>query len=378
MARLPKKAGRASSNSLPAGPHALVIANHPPRIAWRPPVDFNVYISCLLTICFGELMTGLEPTIYKCDTICPDGLISALYKAKDVTLKQVWDELPRLRREFGIPPAPSDLNPNDTRSYGGWWVKIPWPRRIDFKRYGNEPPVLSGMLQELSKNASSVARQLRALRTTGYEVDEALILVIAWREAGFNAFGNEDRLVDSYKKGGLDHFHREMNMLRPLSKKDSSKSSSSYLPEEFPKLLQKSPLYGRQSPEYTGSRRIRPVYPAMIPVKHMVEAYGARINWTRDIFIKVAEKGQQNPKSLDSDPLRAWIAAWFAGPGSCKLLMDKIKRKRTTLEAITDPSFTKQYLIPDTKELYNPIKTGLVRAAEAQLLQKLVKGVIHP
>lgn len=307
-----------------------------------------------------------------------DPLVTALINEKDVSKGTIEGKLPELRENFGIPKAKKE------NGRGGWFLKNPWSRVVDFKRSDNAEPVLYLALQSVSVHgtAKAVAKQIRNIRKTTHGIDEALTLVVAWREAGENAYGNSSEKKDSYYVGGLDHFHQEMQTIL-----------RTYLPEDFPKNLPKGELWGKSSTE-----RISKVYPAMIPINRMIEAYGARLNWSKlgfKVSIKKTLKIDTNLDSLELDAKRAWIAAYFATPGSCISFANIISKKGSgDFNLIVEPDFTNKYLIPghtmkttrDTagniksiqKEVFNSVKTGLVRAAEAKCLAELIPGLKLP
>lgn len=307
-----------------------------------------------------------------------DPLVTALINGKDVSRGTIEGKLPELRKNFGIPKA------KKKNGMGGWLLKNPWTRPVDFKRSHNAKPILYLALQAVSvpRTAKAVAKQIRNLRKTKHGIDEAFTLVIAWREGGHSAYGSSSIEADSYDLGGLDHFHKERQTILRR-----------YLPKDFPKNLKTGRLYDKQSTE-----RKSKVYPAKIPKNRMIEAYGARLNWTKlgfKVSIKKTLKINIDLDSLELDAKRAWIAAYFATPGSCVSFAKLIYKKGSgDFNLIIKPDFTNKYLIPGyrmktkrdkagnrkriRKEVFNSVKTGLVRAAEAKYLAELIPGLKLP
>jgi RHS repeat-associated protein len=267
-------------------------------------------------------------------------------------------DIPRLRKQFGIPPPPHN------RRYGGWLVNDKeGRRRIDFYVFGKkefkrgtEKPKVWRMLRKLKSHAASVARQLRGLRKTKWGVDEALTLVTTWREAGHKGFGSKKSVprVESFWHGGLDKIGKDQTILR----------SRGYFPPGFPQQLQTFQFPNPFYPDKT-------VYSAFIPKTHMIEAYGAILNWAKTQFLTEAKNRGFDVTNLTKDALRAWTVTWMAGPGNAKKILNLFRSEGTygidpDLNDLVNPQRNKPFI------RYHAVKTALVRAAEAKLLESKI------
>jgi len=173
-------------------------------------------------------------------------------------------------------------------------------------------------------------------------LDVPLVLAIAFRESGSNAFSYKSTLVHTYYNGGLDNFGENAPEL----------SRKGYLPRNF--------FYQQADPVI--NERGNKVWPALVPANRIIEAYAARIEMAKDAFIKAAKSIGFDVENIDKNTKRAWITAFFAGPKDAKEILENLHKKGGKLSNI----FRDKNL-----EKYDIIKRARVTAAEAYMLDRL-------
>jgi hypothetical protein len=120
------------------------------------------------------------------------------------------------------------------------------------------------------------------------------------------------------------------------------------------------------------------IFPAKIPENRMIEACGAVLNKSYDIFLDSAKKpvlnrdgkiiaegfSEKDMKTLSSNARRVWTSLFFSGPGDGKAILSQYKVNGWSLENIVTDETNAQR--------YDNLKTARVRAAEAYIIEKRV------
>ena len=249
-----------------------------------------------------------------------------------------------VRLQFGIPIR------GNREIIGGWNVD---GRRIDITRWyqGEGNRIMVEKLQEKLQDENikkSVCKQLDRVENQFSKLDPPrhldvpLVLAIAFRESGSNAFSWKSTPVHTYYSGGLDNFGENAPKLM----------REGYLPRNFP--------YRQADP--VENERGNVVQPALVPANRMIEAYAARIEMAKDAFIRAAKSIGFDVKNIDKNTERAWTMAFFAAPRVAEKILENLGKKGGKLSNI----FTDKNL-----EKYDIIKRARVTAAEAYMLDRL-------
>jgi outer membrane murein-binding lipoprotein Lpp len=118
----------------------------------------------------------------------------------------------------------------------------------------------------------------------------------------------------------------------------------------------------------------------MLAPTFQLAAYAATIKRYEELFLReVTAQGLASQiDSLSTDAKRAWISAVVLGGTArgVRAMLKEISTAGETLNAIVDPGFTQPYFEkkrpPKEQARLNPLKGGIVRAAEARLLDKYI------
>jgi RHS repeat-associated protein len=242
---------------------------------------------------------------------------------------------------------------------GGWTapgriIAVTRRREVQPGQYESFMPVRN-LIEGLERPAmhQRIAGQLANLETTSHLVDRSFILAVANREFGGGIFGNSR--YNSLTRGGLDNFFyyqargsqigetrrhigtvllpelrrlegettddRTLERIRDnITNLENLETNSSigilrrgYLPSDFPTL---------ESPPSTigGQERRRIVFPAMIPGSRIIEAVGAQLAWSYDVFMSNARRISRGMPGVDIEQQlgdlspsarRFWTMAFF-------------------------------------------------------------------
>ncbi len=346
-----------------------------------------------------------------------------LEAAGAATAAEVDAATAELEAELGIPREGWEAR---RRHSGRLWV-----RRIGALRAGQLN--VYALLRAINPaTAPGIAEQLNSLRETPHAVDPALVLAIAWREAGRNALPGRGT-VNSLTGGGLDNLFpqqatraqcrtlhagldamiatAERLLADPAALRAQMEASGAtesatemeadlrrllpvyrryrrspcgelrardMLPDDFPQLNLALPPGGRGL--FTPNER-GPQLPAMLPRDVALEAYGAVIALARDRFLVHAERltsiaAAEIEAQLPLRAMRFWTMVFFGGTGWGQQVLEWWLRNGGDLAMIPyapAPGRLGRGL-PDDVPPITPfaVARGLVTVMEAELIDQFL------
>ncbi|HXI21870.1 MAG TPA: hypothetical protein VNH46_12320, partial [Gemmatimonadales bacterium] len=153
---------------------------------------------------------------------------------------------------------------------------------------------LFAKLRRLDTDAE-FAHLIRSFERIGLapDVDQSLILAIAFRESGPLVLGSRTRLVDTFHQGGLDRLYREAPRLE----------HQGFLPRRVRRALRPG---STSATEGTTPRRTRRAAAALIPQRDLIVAYGAVIRDRYHRFVHRAAAAGLSTDDLDTRARRIW------------------------------------------------------------------------